>query len=121
MHRLVSHRGGSPASLAVPFDHLLACLHDTSLDGCHLEVISFRNGCQVQNNSHLITWGLDTAPIGDLRCCEVERWSLGGVVHPQRPGKLVGAVLRLVFGATSTSPGSPAQQGRFFLSGILLL
>ena len=36
-------------------------------------------------------------------------------------GKLVGVVLRLVFGATSTPPGSLARQGRFFLSGILLI
>src|SRR3990170_3255615 len=71
-----------PASLAGPFGHLLICLLDTSLDGCHLEVISFGSGCHVSNNSHLVTWGLDTASIDDLRHCEVERWSLGGVGRP---------------------------------------
>ena len=45
----------SPASLVVPFGHLLACLRDTSLDGCHLDVISFISGCHVPNNSHLVT------------------------------------------------------------------
>ena len=85
MHRLVTRRGCSLASLAMPFNHLLACLRDTPLDGCHLGVIFLRNGCHVPNDSHLITWGLDTALIGELHCCEVERWSLGGVVCPWHP------------------------------------
>ena len=81
-----------PASLARLFGHLPICLLDTSLDGCHLEVISFGSGCHVPNNSHLVTWGLDTASIGDLHCCEVERWSLGRVVRLSVPDKLAGAV-----------------------------
>src|SRR4051812_5025699 len=85
MHRLVSHHGCSPASLAVLFNHFLSCLCDTPLDGFHLGVFFLRNGCHVPNDSHLITWGLDTAMIGVLRCCEVERWSLGGVIRPRCP------------------------------------
>ena len=34
------------------------------------------NGCHVPNDSHLATWGLDTAPMDDLHCDAVERWSL---------------------------------------------
>ena len=64
---------GCLARLAGLFGHLLSCLHDMSLDGCHLEVISIGSGYHVAENSHLVTLGLDTAPIDDLRRCEVER------------------------------------------------
>jgi len=62
-----------PASLSEQLGHLLICLLDTLLDGCHLEVISIGSGCHMAKNSHLVTWGLDTAPIDDFRRCEVER------------------------------------------------
>jgi hypothetical protein len=62
-----------PARLAGLFGHLLSCLHDTSLDECHLEVISIGSGSHVAKNSHLVTLGLDTTSIDDLRRCEVER------------------------------------------------
>ena len=69
-----------PASLVGLFGQLLTCLLDTSLDGCHLEVISIGSGFHVAKNSHLVTWGLDTTPIDDFCHCDVERWSLGGVI-----------------------------------------
>jgi hypothetical protein len=68
-----------PARHARLFSHLLSCLHDTLLDGCHLEVISVGSGCHVAENNHLVTLGLDTALSDDLRRREVVRWSLGGV------------------------------------------
>ena len=72
MRRLVSHHGmpGKPCGL---FGHLFVCLLDTSLDGCHLEAIPVGNGCHVAKDSHLVTLGLDTTTIDDLRHCEVER------------------------------------------------
>ena len=90
MHRLVSCRGCSLESLSMLFNHLLPCLRDTPLDGCHVEVIFLSNGCHVPNNNHLITWRIDTTSIGDLRCDAVERWSLGGVDrHQQHPASLL--------------------------------
>src|SRR5215216_6018961 len=83
MRRLMSHHG-LPASLDRLLGHLLSWLRDMSLGGCHLEVISTGSGCHVAKNSHLVTWGLDTALIDDLRRCEVVRWSLGGVVFFRR-------------------------------------
>jgi hypothetical protein len=47
-------------------------------------------------SGHLITWGLDTTPISDLRHCQVERWSLGGDLWQSCPGKPYGAGLELV-------------------------
>src|SRR3989337_366323 len=55
------------------------------LDGCHMEVIFILNGCHVPNDSHLAIWGLDTAPMDDLRCDAVEWCSLGGDVGRQQP------------------------------------
>ena len=45
-----------------------------------MEVFAIGSGFHVAKSSHLVTLGLDTAPIDDLRRCEVVRWSLGGVV-----------------------------------------
>ena len=85
MNRLVSHRGVAWQALprhAATFSPICVTRF---LDGCNLEVFSFGNGCHMTSNSHLITWGLDTTPIGDLRCREVDRWSLDGVFRPRRP------------------------------------
>ena len=81
-------------------------------------------------SGHLITWGLDTALISDLRHCQVERWSLGGDLGQGCPGKPAGAGLELaleggldlarlscparetyldlLLGTASTWPSSPA-------------
>jgi len=51
----------------------LDALTDTSQDKWHLEVFSVGSACHLAGNNHLVTWGLDTTPIDELRCCEVER------------------------------------------------
>ena len=110
-----------PASLAGLFGHLFSCLHDMSLDGCHLEVISTGSGCHVARNSHLVTWGLDTAPIDDLLRCDVERWSLGGVVQLCRPRQACQDGLEVGFWGNLDLARLSCPARDVSLSGVLLL
>ena len=59
---------------------------------------------------HLITWGLDTALISDLRHCQVERWSLGGGTWAKLPRQACR-------GWSWTCPRGRSRPGQAFLPG----
>jgi hypothetical protein len=67
-------------------------------------------GRHVLSRGHLITWGLDTSLISDLRHCAVERWYLGRDPAPGGPGKLAGGVLDLSLG--QPRPGQALLHGK---------
>ena len=109
-----------PGKPDVLLNHLLLTCLTRLWTGVHMRVICLPMGCHVLSGSHLITWGLDTALISDLRCGAVERWSSGalaGALAHGAPGKLVEEILDLSLGRPR--PGQALLPGKGGLPKVM--